>query len=273
MPATHTDIVATRMIAGGAAALAFSVLTDSGLEHYRGSFANPTMVLPLGASALSLAMNGRRSKKPESGGSEVPTVSHVGSTAVGLIGLGFHVFNVTKRPGGLTFNNLFYGAPAGAPASLLLSGMLGGIADRLAKGEEEIGSFGITSGRAVGGIVTVGILGTVGEAALLHFRGAFHDPFMWLPVTLPPIAALSLARDVADNTPRGATTALLAATAVLGVMGVGFHAYGVSRNMGGFRNWRQNILVGPPIPTPPAFTGLAIAGIGALMLMKARRKE
>ncbi|MBW4332014.1 hypothetical protein KY084_14175 [Stakelama sp. CBK3Z-3] len=265
------DIVATRLIAGGAAMLASSVLADSGLEHYRGSFANPTMVLPLGSAALSIAVNARRSGKPESGGSEAPTISHVASTAVGLIGLGFHVYNVTKRPGGLTFTNLFYGAPVGAPASLVLSGMLGGIADRLSKGEEELGPIGLTSGRAVGGVVSVGILGTVGEAALLHFRGAYHDPFMWLPVTLPPIAAISLGRDVIEDTVRPATTVLLAATAVVGILGVGFHAYGVARNMGGFRNWRQNILAGPPIPAPPAFTGLAIAGLGALLLMKARR--
>jgi LPXTG-motif cell wall-anchored protein len=43
--------------------------------------------------------------------------------------------------------------------------------------------------------------------------------------------------------------------------------------MGGWRNWRQNLLAGPPIPAPPAFTGLALAGLGALLLMKRRRKH
>ena len=37
-----------------------------------------------------------------------------------------------------------------------------------------------------------------------------------------------------------------------------------------WRNWRQNILAGPPIPAPPAFTGLALAGLGALILMRRR---
>ena len=32
----------------------------------------------------------------------------------------------------------------------------------------------------------VGLLGTTAEAGLLHFRGAFHNPAMLLPVTLPP---------------------------------------------------------------------------------------
>jgi hypothetical protein len=51
-----------------------------------------------------------------------------------------------------------------------------------------------------------------------------------------------------------------------GLAGVGFHAYGIHRNMGGWRNWRQNILNGPPLPAPPSFTGLALAGLAALGL-------
>jgi hypothetical protein len=34
--------------------------------------------------------------------------------------------------------------------------------------------------------------------------------------------------------------------------------------MGGWRNWSQNLLNGPPLPAPPAFTALAIAGLAAL---------
>lgn len=49
---------------------------------------------------------------------------------------------------------------------------------------------------------------------------------------------------------------------------MGFHAYGVQRNMGGWRNWSQNLLQGPPLPAPPSFTGMALAGLAALELMK-----
>jgi hypothetical protein len=49
-------------------------------------------------------------------------------------------------------------------------------------------------------------------------------------------------------------------------MGVGFHAYGVQRMMGGWRNWSQNLLSGPPLPAPPSYTGLAIGGLTALAL-------
>jgi hypothetical protein len=261
-----------RLIAGGAATLAFAVLADSGLEHYRGSFHDPAMVLPLAASSAAIAFNGARASLPERASSEGPTISHAAAAATGLIGLGFHVFNITKQPGGVRMSNFFYAAPVGAPAALTLAGVLGRAADTLARGEELLGPVRLGSGRAVGGLAGIGILGTVGEAALLHFRGAFHDPFMWAPIMQPPIAALSLLRDVGTDEPRRATFLLLGATATLGLIGMGFHAYGISRNMGGWRNWRQNVLAGPPLPAPPAFTGLALAGIGALLLMRRRAR-
>ena len=67
---------------------------------------------------------------------------------------------------------------------------------------------------------------------------------------------------------RRLTRAWLALTAALGVGGVGFHVFGVSRAMGGWRNWRQNLIDGPPIPAPPAFTALSIAGLSALGLQR-----
>ena len=38
--------------------------------------------------------------------------------------------------------------------------------------------------------------------------------------------------------------------------------------MGGWRNWSQNVLNGPPMPAPPSFTGLALAGLAALSLIE-----
>jgi hypothetical protein len=113
-------------------------------------------------------------------------------------------------------------------------------------------------------------LGTTGEAGLLHFRGAYHDPFMVLPVTLPPVGAILLARAAKGGPGQKYPLARgwMRILACMGFAGAGFHAYGVSRNMGGWRNWSQNLLNGPPIPAPPSFTGLALAGLAALSLMK-----
>jgi hypothetical protein len=51
---------------------------------------------------------------------------------------------------------------------------------------------------------------------------------------------------------------------------VGFHLFGLSRRMGGFRNWSQNLLAGPPLPAPPAFSALALAALAALDLLQER---
>jgi hypothetical protein len=82
------------------------------------------------------------------------------------------------------------------------------------------------------------------------------------------VAAGLLAEAAAGNsrTPRRFARWWLRLTAALGLAGAGFHIFGVARNMGGWRNWKQNVLNGPPIPAPPSFTGLALAGLAALRL-------
>ena len=174
----------------------------------------------------------------------------------GVIGTGFHLYNVTKKVGGFSWQNLFYSAPLGAPAAMSLSGLMGFLAERVRdnepQGEPEV--FGLPAGRVVAATTAASLLGTTAEAALLHFRGAFHNPAMLLPVTMPPVAAALLGAASRRATPRKAVTASrfwMAATAAMGVAGVAFHAYGVSRGMGGWRNWRQNAFAGPRCPRPP----------------------
>jgi hypothetical protein len=93
---------------------------------------------------------------------------------------------------------------------------------------------------------------------------------MLLPVSLPPVGGLLLLKAGVGKgkRPHGLTRWWMRLLTVMGVAGVGFHCYGISRNMGGWRNWSQNILSGPPLPAPPSFTGLALAGLAALRLMK-----
>jgi hypothetical protein len=189
--------------------------------------------------------------------------------ATGVMGTGFHLFNIGKRPGGFSWLNLFYAAPIGAPAALSLSGMLGFLAERvrdMAQGPAP-SVFGVPAGRLAAALTSAGLIGTVGEVGLLHFRGAYHDPAMFLPVSIPPIAAALLAETAfGPDRARPLARWWLRLTALLGVAGVGFHALGVARNMGGWRNWSQNLLNGPPLPAPPSFTGLALAGLAALGL-------
>jgi hypothetical protein len=253
----------------GCALLSLSVLADSGLEHYRGSFQNRAMYIPLGVAALTLAGSAfgvidARAR------SHVVRDSLYGLAALtGTMGLGFHAYNVLKRPGGLSWQNLFYAAPIGAPVALLLAGLLGRGAERV-RDDRASTILGHLAGETLGLVASMGLAGTTAEAGLLHFRGAYHNPAMVLPVSVPPVAASMLATSilVPRRAVRWIARRCLELTALLGFAGVAFHAYGVSRNMGGWRNWSQNILNGPPLPAPPSFTGLALAGLAALSLME-----
>lgn len=263
--------LAGRLTSGGAAVVAAAVLADSGMEHYRGSFDNRAMILPLASSAATLVADGALAAAGKPGrAASIAMAINAAGTLTGAAGVGFHLYNIAKQVGGLRWGTLFYQAPIGAPAALALAGVLGAAGHVLGRGGDRLGSVPLRSGRALAGVGALGIAGTAAEAALFHFRGAYHNPAMWLPVTVTPISALALAKAAITGRFGWITTAALATTAGLGLAGAAFHAFGISRNMGGWRNWRQNLLTGPPLPAPPAFTGLAIAGLAALLLMRNR---
>jgi hypothetical protein len=274
MPPPHSPatVLAARRLNRAAGILATSVLTDSGIEHYRGSFKNKAMFTPLIVSALTLGISIHGTSDMRPAAHKFRDTTYVLAAMTGLLGSGFHIYNVGKQVGGFSWQNLFYHAPLGAPMAILLSGLVGFCSERVRESEPgrrpEI--FELPAGRTMSAVVSAGLLGTTGEAGLLHFRGAFHDPFMLLPVTLPPLGAVLLASAAVRGPGRDHrfTRAWMRVLAVMGFAGSGFHVYGVSRNMGGWRNWTQNILNGPPIPAPPSFAGLALAGLAALALMK-----
>jgi hypothetical protein len=197
-------------------------------------------------------------------------VVYAAAGLAGLVGVALHVTNVSRRPGGWNSTSVLYGAPLAAPLGITMAGTLG-----LAAARAAAGSPGRSAARALGCLSAIGLLGTSIEAAALHFRGAFQHPFMYAPVTVPPLAAVGLAAASLCAGPRliGTARALLRATGVVGIGGTMLHAWGVHRRMGGWRNWRQNLFAGPPLPAPPAFTGLAFAGLAALELMAAESRR
>jgi len=270
-------VTAARRLNRAAGIIAASVLIDSAMEHYRGNFHNKAMWTPLVTSSLSIAVSIHGVSDKRHGAHPVRDLVYAAAGLVGAIGTGFHVYNVTKKVGGFSWQNIFYSAPLGAPAAMSLSGLMGFLAERVrdSEPEEEPELFGLPAGRVVAATTAVSLLGTAAEAGLLHFRGAFHNPAMLLPITMPPVAAALLGAAAAGDAAkaRKGSRLWMAATAAMGVAGVAFHAYGVSRGMGGWRNWRQNAFAGPPLPAPPSFTGLALAGLAALALLKEHARE
>lgn len=248
--------------------LALSVLADSAVEHYRGSFENKAMFTPLISAALSLVAGLHGGHDARARSHPVRHGIYGFALAAGVAGTGFHLYNVTKRTGGWSWNNLFYAAPLGAPTALLLSGGLGAIAERLRNQPSwKPRLAGMRAGRALALAAGAGLIGTTGEVGLLHFRGAFQHPAMYAPIIVPPVAAgLLVHAALGRPRPRRFTRWWLRLTAMLGLVGMGFHARGIARCQGGWRNWSQNILSGPPLPAPPGFTALALAGLAALRM-------
>lgn len=272
-PDEGTLVDAARTLDRGAGLLAASVALDSAMEHYRGDFQNRAMYTPLITSTLSLLTSGQGQQDPDAIASKVRTPIYVLVGLTGLMGTGFHLYNVTKRPGGLGWSNLFYAAPLGAPAALVLSGLLGYYAECLRNASDEAVPrvFGLPAGKSVALMAAGGLLGTTAEAGLLHFRGSFQNPAMYLPVAAPPLAAGLLTASALTSPRRRRlrwlSRLVLRFTAFMGFAGAGFHAFGIARNNGGWRNWRQNLQAGPPLPAPPSFTGLALAGLAAHSLL------
>ena len=264
-------VIAARRLNRAAGTLALSVLADSAVEHYRGSFKNKAMFTPLVVSALTLATSIHGTSDSRRGAHAMRDILYAVAAATGLIGTGFHFYNVGKKTGGFCWQNVFYRAPLGAPMAILLSGLVGFCSERVRDSTPGATPtiFKLPAGRTMAAVMGAGLVGTTFEAGLMHLRGAFHNPFMTLPVTLPPVGALLMGSAAAGPPGRNLwfTRWWMRLLAVMGFTGVGFHAYGVSRNMGGWRNWSQNILNGPPLPAPPSFAGLALASLAALGLM------
>lgn len=246
--------------------LAASTLIDSAFEHFRGNYENRAMVAAPVTSALTLAAAaaGTGLRRVRSG------VFGLGML-MGTAGMAFHLYNVLKRPGGWSWNNLFYAAPLGAPGALAFAGLLGLLAIPLEEHapRNRLSHAALRSGRFLTLATAGGMLATAAEVGLLHFRGAFHNPAMYLPVSLPPVTAATLAAAAISPTRRRLAWSrrLLGLTSLMGIAGSGFHIWGVSRNMGGWKNWSQMLFQGPPVSAPPSFAALAFAGRAALRLL------
>lgn len=270
----------SRKVRKGALILGVSALADSAVEHYRGDFHHKPMYAgPLGGALLIASAVAEPGGKNERAGTSAARLT---SALIGVAGLGFHLRNVTKRPGGINWNNVFYGAPLGAPGALVVGGLLALASQPVAEAEEQkAGWFKPKTSRrrdiarALKVFTGFSLIATSAEAGLLHFRGAFQNPAMFLPVTIPPATGLALF--LSAITParfsNGLARALVRLTQGLGVAGTAFHALGVARNMGGWHNWRQNLQAGPPMPAPISFSGIALAAEAALDLDEDRASE
>jgi hypothetical protein len=107
------------------------------------------------------------------------------------------------------------------------------------------------------------------EITVLHYRGAFHSKFMWVPVlSLPAVMASGVASSLKKDERRSRAIfhPFAWGMTAMGTLGTLFHLRGIARQMGGFFNWKYNVVTGPPFPAP-----MQVALLGLLGTVASRR--
>ncbi len=119
-------------------------------------------------------------------------------------------------------------------------------------------------------LIRLGVAGSIPplwlEIALLHYRGSFQSKYMWVPVASLPVvfAGGTISGLLGDERhSRAAFRPLALLMTAVGAAGTFFHVRGIARQMGGFYNWKYNVVTGPPLPAPPQVMLLGLLGVVA----------
>ena len=270
-------------------------------EHYRGSYGQRVMYTPVILSPVLLVAGIWGYRDRRAARTLLPTVSIL-ILADSLIGFGFHVRGIRRKPGGwrLPIVNIIMGPPIFAPLLFGISGYLGLIATFLRREDaprdaslhpalravqttmEMRPARNTTTSRSWAQDVREGrfqkhlAVSTAAwsffsgiEALYSHYKSNFRHPMQWTPVVIAPLlmgAALG-----AVKSPRIARTLLPAASVLAiadGSLGFFYHARGVVRRPGGLKLPLYNVMYGPPIFAPLLFAACGFLGALASLLRR-----
>jgi hypothetical protein len=114
-------------------------------------------------------------------------------------------------------------------------------------------------------LVSVAFAVVGAQVFLLHWRAAFHNKAMYVPVAVAPlVVAAGVAAAVARNDIIGwAATAVFALALVVGLVGTVLHLRGTAARVGGFT--LRNLTAGPPPLLPLAYGALGLTGALAVV--------
>lgn len=253
--------------------LSLIVVAESVLGHYRSGFPLRAQHAPILAGGALVAGAVAAIVAPDSARA-VGWLRVAGWVAVaaGVVGAGYHHhYGIREKAGGyrLLLHYLMYGAPPLAPLALSAVGAVAVLVAReLARELAQGGAVDAGSHRAILGVAAAALTGAVLQTGILHYRGAFNTPLMYVPLLVPPLAAGAAGWAALLTAPGAGPVALarllLWATFVLGFVGLGMHLRGIDRQMGGLRVLPFNLVQGPPPLAPASFAGFAAVGLLAL---------
>jgi len=264
---------------------------EVGYEHYKGSYSNPVMYTPV---ILSGALAGAGLLGIFSGSAARTVLRWVSviTLADGIIGFGFHIRGIARKPGGwnLPITNIVMGPPIFAPLLFGTSAYLGLMASYLRREEDlnqrsgrlnkpiEFRNFGwrknVRQGRFQKHLSALTVLWAFFsgfEALYSHYKSNFRSKAQWTPVILTPL--LMAAGAGAMKSKRAANTLLPTVSALAladGAVGFFYHARGIARRPGGMKKPLYNALYGPPIFAPLLFAACGFLGLMASLLRRER---
>jgi hypothetical protein len=264
---------------------------EVGYEHYRGSYSNPVMYTPVILSAVltSAGLAGFFSRVMAR---TFLRWTSIGTLVDGLIGFGFHIRGIARKPGGwrIPIVNLVMGPPVFAPLLFGTSAYLGFLASYLRR-EEDANRSVIAGGMPIRthkvgwreeietgrfqkhlSIVTaVGTLCSGAEAWYSHYKDNFKYKVQWSPVLLTPLLAGAALASVGSKTAANTVLPLAAGAALAdGTIGTCYHVRGILHRSGGKKKPLYNTLYGPPIFAPLLFAACGMIGMLAYLMRRER---
>ncbi len=253
------------------AATTILIAMDAVVGHYRHSFSYRLQFAPLLTGPLlavtclvTVIFPGVQGVR------QAMAVSAWLAVVTGLTGFGYHAYyGILRKPGGIKWllHYLMYGAPLLLPLGLSAMGWLALIVAAGLSGSPTV--FGVAIPSMLILFVVIVLTGSILQAAILHYRGAFNTPAMYAPFTVPAVtvvAGIWMALDP-SSWARVSFAALLWLTLLTGFVGFGMHLRGLDRQMGGLYVPLFNLMQGPPQGAPGLFVGLAGVGLVAVYLM------
>ncbi len=268
----YLTIEAARQLNRSAGLLAAEAWLENAHKYYCSDVRHKALLMPLWASTLSLFVNLQGATDRSRTASATRGLVLLVAAFAGVSEAGFRVRQAPRRPGGRLWRALWSATPGGgAPAALWLSGLLGLFAERVrhTAAHRAPTFLGVHAGRVVGLATAAALIGANEEAGLRPLRGVFQNPFVYIPLMLPPVAAALVARASWDPRARvhKTTRTWLWVTVGAGMVATGLRAYGVARaTASGFKGRRSGWAIAS-IPVPPRSTALALAGLAALGLL------
>lgn len=254
-------------------------------EHYKGSYSNSVMYSPvlLSAGLTAAAMAGFFSRRAAQTAMRWTSAL---TLADGVIGFGFHVRGIQRKPGGwrIPVVNIIMGPPIFAPLLFGTAAYLGFMASYLRREEdpEETAETGLkgwrrelNEGRFQKHLCVVAAAWAAFsgfEAWYSHYKSRFRIWAQWTPVVLAPLQfAACLGAIASERAARKLLPAVSILTSIDGCVGFAYHVRGIARRSGGKKHWLYNVLYGPPIFAPLLFAACGALGMLASILRREGR--